>query len=130
MSQSNDNRTITSTAVEKVSTDTYNANLPSQTQNTNSIQMRILPDGKKMISRVMNLAEAGVSFEDVQSENYGQLKDKRELLRRKEEFEQDLDKKKRENEPEVEHQRALKELPTNLVSWISIRGRLFLRERV
>ena len=34
MRQSNDNRTVTSTAVETVFTDTYKANLPSQTQNT------------------------------------------------------------------------------------------------
>lgn len=101
-------RTSTAT-VATVPNDTYNANLPAQTQMTNSIHMMTLPDGTR-ISRVMNPADAGVSFEDAQSENYEQLKDKRELSRRKEEFEQDLDKKKRENELEVQHKKALKEI--------------------
>ena len=97
------------TAVVTVPNDAYKANLPVPTQMNNSMQMTILQNGK-MISRVMNPADAGVSFEDAQSENYEQLKDKRELSRRKEEFEQDLDKKKRENELELQHKRALKEI--------------------
>ena len=97
------------TSTVTVPNDVYNANLPVPTQMTNSMQMMILPNGTK-ISRVMNQADAGISFEDAQSENYARLKDNRELSRRKEEFEQDLDKKKRENELEVEHQRALKEI--------------------
>ena len=96
----------TSTAVTTVPSDTYNANFPDPMQNTNSMQMRILPDGTR-ISRVMNPAEAGVSFEQAQSENYEQLKDKRELSRQKEEIDQNLDKKKRENELEVQQKRAL-----------------------
>ena len=110
---SSDNRTRrterTSTAVATVPSDTYNANFPAPTQIPDSIHMTILPNGK-MISRVMNVAEAGVSFENAQSENYEKLKDKRELSRRKEEFEQDLDKKKRENELDIQHQQALKEI--------------------
>lgn len=107
---SSNNRTErTSTAVATVPSGTYNANFLAPTQSTNSIQIRILPDGTR-ISRVMNPAEAGVSFENAQSENYAWLKNKRQLSLRQEKIEQDLDKKKRENELDVQHQQALQEI--------------------
>lgn len=105
----NGNRAVTSTAVEKVSTDTYNANLPAPTQNTNSMQMTILPNGK-MISRVMNPADAGISYEQAQSENYGELKDKRELSRKEKENKLAVEQARALYIEEEEHKRALKEI--------------------
>ena len=57
----------TSTAVTTVPSDTYNANFPDSMQNTNSMQMTILPNGK-MISRVMNPANAGQLVDKVRLE--------------------------------------------------------------
>ena len=107
--KSNDNRAVSSMAVKKVSTDTYNANLPAPTQNTNSMQMTILPNGK-MISRVMNPADAGISYEQAQSENYGELKDKRELSRKEKENKLAVEQARALYIEEEEHKRALKEI--------------------
>ena len=107
--QRNGNRAVTSTAVEKVSNDTYNANLPAPTQMPDSIQMTILPNGK-MISRVMNPADAGISYEQAQSENYGELKDKRELSRKEKENKLAVEQARALYIEEEEHKRALKEI--------------------
>lgn len=64
-------------------------------------------NGKLLFSRFMNPREAGLSFEDSQRENYQELKDERELSRRKKEIEQDLYKQKKENDLAVQRRLAL-----------------------
>lgn len=70
------------------------------------------PNGETF-SRVMNPAVAGISFQQAQSENYEQMKDERELLRRQQEIDQDLYKQRRQNEEEERHIMKMIELKRN-----------------
>ena len=65
------------------------------------------------LSRVMNPAVAGISFQQAQAENYEQMKDYRELSRRQQEIDQDLDKQRRRNEEEERHITKMIEIKRN-----------------
>ena len=66
------------------------------------IDMMTLPNGK-LISRVMDRSVAGISFEQAQAENYGEIKDNREITRKAKEMELELSKKEREYTLEERH---------------------------
>ena len=77
-----------------------------------SVQIGRGPNGETL-SRVMNPAVAGISFQQAQSENYEQMKDYRELSRRQREIDQDLDKQRRQNEEEERHIMKMIEIKRN-----------------
>lgn len=61
----------------------------------------------KLFSKFMNPHDAGFSFEDSQRENYHELRDERELSRRKKEIDQDLYKHEKKNQLDIQMQLTL-----------------------
>lgn len=76
------------------------------------VQIARGPNGETL-SRVINPAVAGISFQQAQAENYEQMKDYRELSRRQQEIDQDLDKQRRQNEEEERHITKMIEIKRN-----------------
>lgn len=75
-----------------------NVQLPCKSE----IDMKILPNNR-FISRVMDRSVAGISFEQAQAENYGEIKDNREITRKAKEIELELYKREMEYALEERH---------------------------
>ncbi len=102
---------VTSNDITNVSESGLNSypssnNGASYIESSSQLPIIMLPNGK-LFSKFMNPHEAGLSFEDSQRENYHELKDERELSRRKKEIDQDLYKQEEENDLAFQRQSKL-----------------------
>ena len=93
----------------------------SYPQPVQPVPFQMIPGNARVLSRVMNPIEAGLSFEDAQAENYRRMQDQRELGRKNIEISQELYKRRNEyaidrehtelsNEEEERHTRVMNEI--------------------